>query len=171
MGMFMASLAFRCGDREKYALLKPRLEQICVSFPGLVHNLDSEGPGYVLLSPYGDLGGVLADLGEKISVQTGDYAVMAMCLDSDSDTLELYRAGELVERSVIGEFYYDLPEDMMPSEPNPDNWKPLLLDSSQTEALSDALFGEEVFAEDNLRKLSALTGLPIFDDELMFNNC
>ena len=168
MGMFMASLAFRCADKERYAQLMPRLEKICEDFPGLANNLHSEGPGYALVSPYGDLGGVLAELVERVSSETGDYAVIAMCIDSDMDTLELYRGGELVERSVIGEFIYDVPEEMMPSKPDLDNWKPLLLNSAETEALSDALFGEEVFAEDNLRKLSRLIGLPIFDDRLIF---
>ena len=170
MGTFMASLAFRCADKEKYAHLKPRLEQICKDFPGRVNNLSSDGPGYALVSPYGDLGGVLAELVEQISSLTGDYAVMAMCVDSDLDTLELYRGGELVERSAIGEFYYEVPEEMMPSAPILDNWKPLLLDPTQTDALSDALFGKVVFAEDNLRKLSHVTGLPIFDDRLVFGD-
>jgi hypothetical protein len=31
-----------------------------------------------------------------------------------------------------------------------------------------ALFAEEIFAEDNLRKLSELIGYPVFDDSLVF---
>ena len=168
MGMFMASLSFRCTDQEKWKNLKPRLEKVCAEIPGLVTNLDSPGSGYVLLSPNGDLGPVLGDLVEQVSVLAGDYAVMAVCVDSDFNMMELYHRGELVERSCIGECYYDLPEDMEISAPNLENWKPLLLNPNQTEELSQALFGEEVFAEDNLRKLSELTGLPIFDDNLMF---
>lgn len=170
MGMFMASLSFRCADANKWQSLKPRLENVIAEIPGLVTNLDSPGPGYVLLSPYGDLGPLLGDLVEQVSALTGDYAVMAMCMDSDVDMIELYCNGSLVERSAIGELYYDLPEEMMPSEPKLDNWKPLLLDESQVDALKEALYTQEVFAEDNLRKLSALTGLPIFDDQLMFGN-
>jgi len=166
MGMFMASLSFRCTDQDKWQNLKPRLEKICAEIPGLITNMDSPGPGYVLLSPYGDQGPVLGDLVAQISKLTGDFAVMAMCVDSDFNMMELYHGGELVERSCIGECYYELPEDA--TTPNLENWKPLLLNPEQTEALSDALFGEEVFAEDNLRKLTALTGLPIFDDKLMF---
>jgi len=168
MGMFMASLTFRCADEETWKNLKPRLEKFCAETPGLVNNLDSPGPGYVLLSPYGDLGPVLEDLVEQISGLTGDYAVMAACVDSDFNMMELYHRGELVERSCIGECYYELPEEMEAAAPSIENWKPLLLNPEQTDALSDALFGEEVFAEDNLRKLSQLTGLPIFDDKLMF---
>lgn len=166
MGMFMASLTFRCGNSALWSDLKPRLQKVAEDLPGLVHNLNTDGPGYVLLSPYGDLGPALGDLVEQISTLTGDYAVMAMCIDSDFNMMELYHGGKLVERSCIGECYYDLPEEVAP--PNLEHWKPLLLDPTQAEALSNALFGEEVFAEDNLRKLSTLTGLPIFDDHLMF---
>ncbi|MBR6596238.1 MAG: hypothetical protein IKK72_06705 [Oscillospiraceae bacterium] len=168
MGMFMASLSFRCPDQNKWQNLKPRLEKVCAEIPGLVTNMDSSGPGYVLLSPYGDLGPALGELVEQISALTGDYAVMAMCVDSDFNMMELYHGGKLLERSCIGECYYDLPEEMAVAAPDIENWKPLLIKPEQMEALSEALFGEEVFAEDNLRKLSALTGLPIFDDELMF---
>lgn len=168
MGMFMASLAFRCSDKEKWRDIKPRLEIICSNIPGLVNNLDSGGPGYVLLSPYGDQGAALGDIVEQVSAWTGDYAVMTMCIDSDFDVLELYRGGMLVERSCIGECYYELPEEMEP--PQLDNWKPLLLDASKVDGLSEALFGAEIFAENNLRRLSALTGLPIFDDKLMLEN-
>lgn len=170
MGMFMASLSFRCADPEKWAGLKPRLQKIAEDLPGLVHNLNADGPGYVLLSPYGDLGPVLGDMAERVSQLCGSYAVMAMCMDSDVDMIELYCNGALLERSAIGELYYDLPEEMMPSEPDLENWKPLLLDESRVDALKEALFTPEVFAEDNLRKLSALTGLPIFEDELVFGN-
>ena len=170
MGMFMASLAFRCADQDKWQDLKPRLEKVCTEIPGLVDNLESSGPGYVLLSPYGDQGPVLGDLVERISTLTGDYAVMAMCIDSDFNIMELYHGGKLLERSCIGECYYELPEEETLASPNMDNWMPLLMDPTQSETLSEALFGEAVFAEDNLRKLSALTGLPIFDDKLMFEN-
>ena len=166
MGMFMASLAFRCADPDRWQNIKPRLETVCKDIPGIVTNFDSPGPGYVLLSPYGDHGPVLGDLVERISELTGDYAVMAMCVDSDFNMMELYYGGKLVERSCIGECYYDLPEEV--ASPQLENWKPLLLDITQSEALSEALFGEAVFAEDNLRKLSVLTGLPIFDDKMMF---
>lgn len=170
MGMFMASLAFRCTDGEKWQKIKPGLEKVCADVPGLVSNLDCDGPGYVLLSPYGAHGPVLGDLVERVSTLTGDYAVMTMCVDSDFNVMELYHRGRLLERSCIGECYYEMPEEMDMKSPDIENWKPLLLDPTQTRPLSEALFGNEVLAEDNLRKLSALTGLPIFDDELMYNN-
>lgn len=169
MGMFMASLTFRCDNPAIWADLKPKLHNAAEQLPGLVHNLNADGPGYVLLSPYGDLGSSLGEMAEDVSRLCGGYAVMAMCIDSDFNMMELYHCGELVERSCIGECYYDLPEEVAP--PKPENWEPLLLDPTQTEALSNVLLGDEVFAEDSLRKLSALTGLPIFDDQLMFGNC
>lgn len=168
MGMFMASVSFRCSDKTVWQKIRPEVENMFLGLDGLVSNLDSDGPGYVILSPYGDMGQFLADLPEKISALTGDYAVMAMCVDSDFDTLELYYAGELLEQSCIGEVYEEYSEFMEVNRPNMELWKPLLLDQTQGEVLSTALFSEEVCAEDNLRKLSRLTGLPIFDDELMF---
>lgn len=170
MGMFMASLAFRCTDRDKWQNLKPRLEKLCAQTPGLVANLDAQGPGYVLLSPYGDMGPLLGDIVEQISTLAGDYAVMSMCVDSDFNVIELYHCGELVEKSCIGECYYELPEDLEIAAPRLENWKPLLLDESQTDMLQQALFYVDVFAEANLQALSKLTGLPIFDDKLMFEN-
>jgi hypothetical protein len=170
MGMFMASLSFRCADKGKFEALRPELERIRKEIPGIVTNFDAEGPGYVYLSPYGDHGPVLGDWAEKISSLVGDYAVMAMCIDSDFDMMELYRNGSLVERSCIGECYYDLPEEMEVLSPDPENWKPLLLDVSQENLLKQVLSQGGIFAEDNLRALSRLTGLPIFDDELMMAN-
>lgn len=168
MGMFMASLAFRCDNMERLQDLKSILDNVCQETPGLVNNLESSGPGFVLLSPYGEEGAILGNLVEQISALAGNYAVMSMCVDSDFNMMELYHCGKLVERSCIGECYYDLPEEMAVAAPNIEKWKPLLINQEQIEALSEALFGEEVFAEDNLRKLTALTGLPIFDDKLMF---
>ena len=166
MGMFMASLAFRCANAEKWQNLKPELVKISEAIPGIVTNFDTPGPGYVFLSPYGDHGPVLGDLVEQISQLTGDYAVMAMCIDSDFNVMELYHEGKLVERSCIGECYYDLPEEM--EAPKLENWKPLLLDDSQAELLQQMLSRVDVFAEANLRGLSVLTGIPIFYDNLMF---
>ena len=171
MGMFMASLSFRCADAEKWQNLKPRLEKVKEQIPGIVTNFDAPGPGYVLLSPYGDQGPALGDLVERISELTGDYAVMAMCVDSDFNIMELYHSGKLLERSCIGECYYELPEEAEMGEPLLENWKPLLLEESQMDVLQQALSCVDVFAESNLRALSQLTGLPIFDDKLMFENC
>lgn len=167
MGMSMASVAFRCPDTQKWAQIKPWIEKDFKGVSGLVDNLDGEGPGYVILSPYGDMAMLLSELPERISHLTGDYAVFATCVDSDFCLMELYLGGELVDKGCIGEVYEELDEAGPAGQLDLESWKPLLLDETQAEALSDALFGEEVFAEDQLRKLTKLTGLPIFDDELM----
>lgn len=164
MGMFMASVAFRCEDPVKWEKVKPEIEEMFLGLDGLSCNFECEGPGYAILSPYGDMGMLLAEIAPKVSILVGGYAVMAMCADSDFDVLELYHCGELVERSCVGELYEEI-EDL--TEPDPDNWMPLLRNTDEREALEQALFEMDVFAEDNLRMLTRLTGYPIFDDEMM----
>lgn len=166
MGTFMASIAFRPG--ENWNKIKPEIDKMYQDIPGLVTNLDQSRSAYAIVSPYGDEGPYLSEMVGPISRLTGGYAVMAICVDSDMNILDLYRNGELVERCGIGGVYEELAEVDDFAEPNPENWKPLLLDPAQEAALQDVFFEEEVFAEDSLRKLSVLTGLPIFDDGLVF---
>ena len=47
-------------------------------------------------------------------------------------------------------------------------WKALLTNPERLDELSDALYAEEIFVEDQLRVISALTGMPIFDDNLVY---
>ena len=54
------------------------------------------------------------------------------------------------------------PLNPMSGEPKMEYWKPLLPDG-QMETLGPV----EVFAEDNLRKLSQVTGLPLLDDDML----
>ena len=166
MGMFMASVAFRPGDN--WEAVKPEILKMCQDLPGLVTNLDQDRSAYAIVSPYGDEGPYLSEMVGPISHLIGGYAVMAICVDSDMNILDLYRSGELIERCGIGVCYEEFAEVDDFTQPNLENWKPLLLDPAQETALQDAFFEEEVFAEDSLRKLSALTGLPIFDDALVF---
>ena len=100
---------------------------------------------------------------------TGDYAVMAMCVDSDYNMMELYRSGELLEKSCIGECYDEYAEEFGYGEPDLEKWVPLLLNSGRLEDLKEALFDVDVFADGNLRLLTELTGLPILDDEMMMS--
>ena len=171
MGMFMASVAFRVTDKNDWAQIKPRIESMFRGLDGLTNNLDSEGPGYAIVSPYGDMGMFLAELPEKISRMTGDYAVFASCNDSDFDLLELYRNGVLLDKCYVGECFEDyleeIGEDVGYGKPNLEKWLPLLADQSRLPELQQALGEVDVFAEDNLRLLSDVTGLPIFDDALM----
>lgn len=169
MGMFMASVAFYRDEKTDWNTVKAEIEKHCAGENNLTHNLDRDLNAYAIVSPYGDEGALLAKLAPSLSKLTGDYAVMATCVDSDFNILELYRNGDLIESCSIGQVYEDEFEGV-PEKPNVENWKPLLLESSQEDALLDALFGDEIFAEEQLRKLSALTGLPIFDDELVMGD-
>lgn len=164
MGMFMAGVAFRCRDDR----VKEEIKKLISNTEGLVSNLDQEGGSYAIVSPYGDHGQLLSQLAGPISRMTGDYTVMATCVDSDMDLLELYHSGTCIERSGIGFCFEDYMEEFEMGQPVLENWKPLLLDPAMEDALEDAFFEEEVFAEDHLRKLSALTGMKIFDDAMIF---
>lgn len=167
MGMFMSSVAFRCNDAKQWEVIKPKILKMVEAVDGLVNNFDASETGFCVLSPYGDGGSFLAELPEKISALSGGYAVFATCVDSDFDIIELYCNGELLENSFIGHVYEEYADFYDVKAPDINLWKPLLLDDTKVEELHNALFSEEVFAEDHLRLLSELTGLPIFDDEMM----
>lgn len=166
MGMFMASVSFRCADREKWTQLRPWVERMFNDTPELVTNFDEAGPGYVILDMQGYQIGTLAGLPERISALTGDYAVMAVCNDSDFNLMSLFHNGNCLEKSYIGEVYEEYNEFLEINEPDITLWKPLLQDPTRVEDLRHALYAREIFAEHNLRLLTELIGLPIFDDEL-----
>ncbi len=169
MGVFMASVAMRCTNQALWQSIKPQMEGSFKGLDRLVDNFDTDGPGYGIISPFGDMGMLLAELPEKFSRLTGDYVVFATCCDSDFALLELYRNGTLLEKSYVGECFEDYNEDGEYGKPCVDLWMPLLLDVSRVGELEEALGEVDVFAEDNLRLLSELTGLPIFDDEMIFS--
>ena len=168
MGVFMASVAFQATEKNNWSVIKPQIESMFKGLDGLTDNLDSNGPGYAIVSPYGDMGMFLAEMQEKISRMTGGYVVFASCCDSDFALLELYRNGTLVEKSCIGDCYEEFEDYAGSTEPAVFNWLPLLADKGRQAELEQALGEVDVFAEDNLRLLSELTGLPIFTDELVF---
>lgn len=166
MGMFMASVSFFCADREKWTQLRPLVEQMLKDTPEVVTNFEEAGPGYVILDMRGYHIGTLAELPERISALTGDYAVMAICNDSDFNLMGLFQNGNCLERSYIGEVYEEYEEFEEVTAPDITLWKSLLQDPTRVEELNEALYVREIFAEDNLRLLTDLTGLPIFDDEI-----
>lgn len=168
MGVFMASIAFRCGDSKVWETSKDQIDSMFRGLDGLADNLCSDGPGYAIVSPYGDMGMFLSELPGRISRLVEDYAVFATCVDSDFALLELYKNGELLESCSVGEVYEEYGEFCSVNKPNIDLWTPLLIDSNDAGLLEDALMGNEVFVEDQLRQISKLTGLPIFDDALVF---
>ncbi len=169
MGMFMTSLSFRCTKE----IAENVVEQLGARFRGiqdLTDNLDSDGPGYAILSPFGMSGNVLLELQEDVSKITGGYAVLATCVDSDFSMLALCHNGEILDECYIGELYEEYQAVCPYGKPDLAVWKKILLDESQEDALKSALYEEEVLSEDQLRKLSALTGMPIFDDEMMMES-
>lgn len=171
MGMFMSSVSFRQGNSANWNDVKPLIEKMFKGLEGLSDNLDADGPGYAILDAYGYMGMVLAELPEQISKLTGDYAVFANCVDSDFATLSLYHNGVLLDECAIGEVYDEFAEIDEAKSPDLEIWKRLLLDEGQIDLMNRALFGHEVFVEDQLRMLTHVTGLPIFDDEMMLAAC
>lgn len=166
MGMFMTSVAFRHNEKINWNTVRAEIAKYCIGDHNLTDNLNQQVNGYAIVSPYGEEGALLAQLAPFISKLINDYVVLATCVDSDFNILELYYNGQCVESCSVGSIYEDEFEGL-PGKPNLEKWKLLLQDPSQEDALRDAMFGEEVFAEDMLRKLSALTALPIFNDELV----
>lgn len=166
MGMFMTSVAFRPNEKIDWNTVRAEIAKCCIGDSNLTDNLYQQANGYAIVSPYGEEGALLAQLAPYISELIKDYVVLATCVDSDFNILELYYNGQCVESCSIGSIYEDVFEGL-PGKPNLEKWKLLLLDPSQEDALRDAMFGNEIFAEDMLRKLSALTALPIFNDELV----
>lgn len=170
MGTSMASVAFRRNEKTNWEKIKPRIADMFAGVEGLVSNLDSEASGYAIVSPYGDMGMFLADLPEKISELTEDYVVMTACFDSDFAVMELYQAGKMLEECAVGEVYEEYEEFCCTNKADMRLWKGLLLDESDMDALSDALYGEEIFVEDQLRVISRVSGLPVFDDEMVYGD-
>lgn len=168
MGMFMASAAFSKPEEALWQEVKARLFDFLSKQEGFTNNLESQGSAFAIVSPYGDGGQILAAIAPQISQLTGGIVVFATCCDSDFDLIEVYRNGGLVEKCYIGECFEGFMEFGEYTKPNIAFWKDLLVDASREDELHSALFEEEVFAEDNLRKLSELTALPIFDDTLVF---
>lgn len=168
MGTSMASVAFRRGEKQRWETVKPQILAMFEGVEGLVSNMNEESLGYAIVSPYGDMGMFLAELPEKISALTGDYAVMCASFDSDFGVLELYQAGTMLEECAIGAVYEEYEEFCCTNKANLDLWAALLTDPGDLEAFAQALHGEEIFVEDQLREVSRMTGLPIFDDTLVY---
>ena len=168
MGTFMASVSFKKPENGSWLQTKEKVHQWLLQVDGLNHNLDSEYDAFSIVSPYGESGPLLSQMAPALSKLIEGVVIFANCCDSDFDLLEVYQNGSLVEKSYIGEVFEEYMEFGEYSKPNPEFWKTLLLDESSVEEMYAALSEEAIFAEDNLRKLSELTGYPIFDDGLVF---
>lgn len=168
MGTSMASIAFRCSERMDWPHTREQLKMLFDGVEGLVNNLDEEGPGYAIVSPYGEMGMFLGEYAPQVSKLLQGYAVMTVCNDSDFACLTVYDDGEQVENCCVGELYEEFSEFMEITPPRLEFWKQLMPEDTQPEALQEALFEETGFAEDNLRMLSKLTGMRIFDDRMVY---
>jgi hypothetical protein len=116
------------------------------------------------------MGMFLESIPKEVSQLTGDYAIFCMCVDSDFALLELCRNGQCIEKSAIGapELLAEIDELADMKTPDIALWKPLLQNTEDAEALQKAFTEEAVFVEDQLREVSALTGIPVFDDALVY---
>ena len=170
MGTFMASVSFRRTDSVKWPEWKRKIAEMYQDVDGLVSDLEQDKKAYAIVSPYGDLGMFLADIPEMVSGLTGDYSVFCVCVDSDFALLELYHNGQRIEKSAIGhtEFLAEIDEMEDVQLPELSLWKPLLQKPEDAQALQNAFTEESVLVEDQLRKISSLTGSPIFEDALVF---
>lgn len=165
MGMFMQSVSFRRPADRDWATLVPQIRALLESYgenPEPV-GLEADKECFCVLSPCGDMGTAVELLAQGISAITGDYAIAAQCVDSDFNLLTLYHGGEAVDSGSSGNLYEEFAELGVGGELHPALWQPLLKDPAQTAELEQALQGEAIFADELLRKLTELTGFPVFD--------
>lgn len=172
MGTFMASASFRRPQQANWTELKKKIQTMYQGIERLVDDLAKEQSAHAIISPYGDMGMYLQDIPQRVSALTGDYAIFCMCVDSDFALLELYCNGQLVEKSVIDcegitEGIDELAELTTPAL---ELWTPLLQNPEDEQALQTAFTEAFVFAEEQLRKISKLTGIPIFDDHMVYES-
>lgn len=165
MGIFMQSLSFRKPKDKAWAPLKEELTRLLSMYEMDAAQLEREREAYGLCDPYGDTFGSETELlAAAISKATGDYAVTAQCVDSDFAVVELYYAGKKIDTGAICEPYEELG---CFGKLHPVLWLPLLQAPGKEKALESALLEDAVFAEDQLKELTRLTGLPIFDLDAM----
>ena len=172
MGTFMASASFRWPQQLNWPDLKPKIRAMYQGVEALVDDLDKDQSAYTIISPYGDMGVYLQEIPRQVSAMTGDYAIFCMCVDSDFALLELYQNGSLLEKSVIGalDIAGEMDEMAELTTPKLELWKPLLQKQEDEQQLQVAFTEETVFVEDQLRRITELTGIPIFDDEMVYES-
>lgn len=172
MGTFMASASFRRPRQSNWSELKPKIQAMYQGIERLVDDLEKEQSAHAVISPYGDMGMYLQDIPQRVSALTEDYAIFCMCVDSDFALLELYYNGQLLEKSVIDceGIAEEIDELAELTTPALELWKPLLQNPEDEQALQTAFTEEFVFVEDQLRRISTLTGIPIFDDEMVYES-
>ena len=167
MGLFAYTLALRRTPKMDWTNLKPRLEMFLYGKEAAVTDLSQELSGYGMVTLSPDTGAVLPNLAERISKMTGDYVVITQIVDSDFCIAELYYNGQQVQECYIGRIYLEVWLAHMVRKPNVNLWLPLLKDQNDLPVYRKALRGGLLFVEEQLRTLSELTDLPIFDNDLL----
>lgn len=170
MGMFVNTVSFLRPKDGSWDVKRLRIREAMEHFdlePEEIRLHDCE-KGCCLLDLYGEYGGVFRGLAECISQILGDFSVFASCVDSDFNQLVLYHNGQELDCCAIGNVYDEFMEMGLVGKPDLTQWSRLVSDGVEQEKLKDVLLGRETLAENQLRELSGLTGLPIFDDKAFF---
>ena len=165
MGMFLDSVAFYWPKDKTREELAPKLESFFVGYGLKLRMKDPTRESYAVYDENQSCSDVMPELIVTLSELTGEYAVGSVCIDSDFAALVLAKAGKQVDMGYIGTPYGM--EGAPGLELTAARWQPLLQPQAESQELHDCLFGKFVCAEDQLRTLSRLTGLPIFDDQLL----
>lgn len=170
MGTSMASVSFRKPNESVWNQVKPRIENWLDKTEGLTNNLRRQSDGFAIVSPYGDGAPILGQIAPQISTLLDGYSVFSVCCDSDFCLLEVYNKGEVVEKCYVGELFEGFMEFEEYSVPNLEFWRSLLVNPSDSAIMEETFAEDYVFAEDFLRKLSLLIGMPVFDDILVYED-
>ena len=165
MGMFLDSIAFYWPKDKTREELAPKLESFFEGYGLKLRMKDPTRESYAVYDEDQSCSDVMPELIAALSELTGDYAVGSVCMDSDFAAPVLAKAGKQVDMGYIGTPYGM--EGVPGLELTAARWQPLLQPQEEPQKLHDCLFGEFICAEDQLRTLSQLTGLPIFDDQLL----
>lgn len=167
MGLFSFNLAFRRPANQIWEASKSDIHTMFSGVDGSFTDLTIERAGYGLMSFDPETGMKLPDMALLISKMLHTYALTAQVVDSDFSVMQLYCDGNMLEESYIGTMYDEFADACPLDIPNLELWKQLLLDEGKTDLLAEALHEESVFVEDQLRKISELTGIPIMENGLM----
>ncbi len=167
MGLFSFNLAFQRPADQIWEASKSDIYNMFSGVDGSFTDLKLERAGYGLMSFDPETGMKLPDMAQLISKMLHTYALTAQVVDSDFSVMQLYYDGNMLEESYIGVIYDEFADACPLGIPNLELWKQLLLDEGKTDLLAEALHEEAVFVEDQLRKISELTGIPIMENGLM----
>ncbi len=165
MGMSFESVVFHRPAGEAWQTLQPKLEELLQAYGlGPVYE-SSDGTSGVVYDTEMSAEEDMPELVCAVSALTGGTAIGAVCLDSDFVGVVLARNGEQMDMGYIGVPYGAEEEEGL--ELHTEQWLPLLTRPEDAAALEDCLHGGFVLAEDQLRTLGRLIGLPVLDDDIL----